>query len=87
MVLICFKYAVLSVPCSLVIICWERSGLLALVCVLSYEFFTLPYGVYGQVWYLSVSIPDLCLLHYFILTFRHAFVKCLVIHPEFHMCI
>ena len=26
-------YAVLSVPCSLVIICWERADLLALLCV------------------------------------------------------
>ena len=24
-----------------------------------------PYGVLGQVWYLIVSIPDLCLLSYF----------------------
>ena len=77
------KNAVLSVPCRLVITCWERSGLLALVCV----FVTLPYGVLGQVWYLSVLIPDICLLHYFVLTFRHAFVKCSAIHPGFNMCI
>ena len=28
-------------------------------------FVTFPYGVLGQVWYLIVSIPDLCLLPYF----------------------
>ena len=28
-------------------------------------FFTFPYGVLGQVWYLIWSIPDLCLLPYF----------------------
>ena len=26
-------YAVLSVPCGLVITCWKRAGLLALLCV------------------------------------------------------
>ena len=26
---------------------------------------TIPCGVLGQVWYLTVSIPDLCLLSYF----------------------
>ena len=29
------------------------------------SFVTFPYGVLGQVWYLIVSIPDLCLLSYF----------------------
>ena len=28
-------------------------------------FVTFPYVVLGHVWYLTVSIPDLCLLHYF----------------------
>ena len=28
-------------------------------------FVTFPCGVLGQVWYLIVSIPDLCLLTYF----------------------
>ena len=52
-------YAVLSVPCSLVI---TRAVLLTLLCVVfSCVFVTFPYGVPGQVWYLIVSIPDLCL--------------------------
>ena len=30
---VCLCYAVLSVPCSLVITCWKRAGPLALLCV------------------------------------------------------
>ena len=37
------------------------------MCVIfSCVFVTFPYGVPGQVWYLIVSIPDLCLLLYFV---------------------
>ena len=60
------SHAFLSVHCSLVVTCWERAGLLALLCVMFYcVFVTFPCGVLGQVWYLIVSIPDLCLLTYF----------------------
>ena len=63
---VCFCYTVLSVPCRLVITCCERADLLALLCVMfSCVFVTLPYGVPGQVWYLILSIPDLCLFSYF----------------------
>ena len=41
-----------------VVTCWERANLLALVC----EFCHFPLGILGQVWYLIVSIPDLCTL-------------------------
>ena len=59
---VCLCYAVLSVPCSLVITGWERAGLLALLCVVfSCVFVTFLYGVLGQVWYLIVLIPELCL--------------------------
>ena len=48
-------YAVLSVPCSLVIICWESAVLLVLLrVVFSYVFVTFSYGVPDQVWYLIV---------------------------------
>ena len=58
----CLSYGVLSVPCSLVITCWERANLLALLCVVfSCVFVTFPYRVPDQLWYLIVSIPDLCL--------------------------
>ena len=59
-------HTVLSVPCSLVITCWERADLLAfLYLMFSCVFVTFPYSVLGQVWYLIVLIPDLCLLPYF----------------------
>ena len=31
-------------------------------CLLTFFIVTFPYGVSGQVWYLIVSIPDLCIL-------------------------
>ena len=59
-------HAFLSVHCSLVVTCSEKAGLLALLCVMFFGgFVTFPDGVLGQVWYLLVSIPDLCLLTYF----------------------
>ena len=46
--------------------CLERADLMALLCVMfSCVFVAFPYGVLGQVWYLIVLIPDLCLLPYF----------------------
>ena len=39
-------YAVLSFQCSLMVTCWERADLLAILCVV------FSYGVPGQVWYL-----------------------------------
>ena len=52
--------------CGLVVTCWERAGLLAHLCVMfPCVIVTFPYGVLGQVWYLIVSIPDICLLSYF----------------------
>ena len=60
----CLK-TLLSVLCSLVVTFWERGCLLALLCVMfSYVFVTFPCDVLGQVWYLIVSISDLCLLSY-----------------------
>ena len=58
--------AVLFVHCSLVVTCWERADLLALLYVMfSCVFVTFPYGVLGQVCYLIVSIPDFCHLPFF----------------------
>ena len=59
------RHAVLSAPCSLVVTCWERADLLALLCVMFSCFLTFPYGVLGHVWYLTLSIPDHCLLPYY----------------------
>ena len=55
-------YTVVSVPCSLVITCWDRAYLLAFLFVeFSCVFVTLQYGVLGQVLYLIVLNPDHCL--------------------------
>ena len=62
---------VLSVPCSLVITCWEWADFLALLLlcvVLSCVFVTYLYGVPGQEKDLIVSIPDLYLPLYLELT-------------------
>ena len=68
-------HAVLSVHCSLVVTCWERANLMALVYVMfSCVFVTFPCGVLGQVWYLIVLIPDLCLLSYFEWEVGHLFL-------------
>ena len=48
-----------------VVTCWKRADLLALVCGVYYEFVTFPFFILCQVWYLIVSIPDLCTLTYF----------------------
>ena len=43
---------------------WERAGPSALVCGVLLYVRHFPIGVLGQVWYLIVSIPDLCTLIY-----------------------
>ena len=61
---VCLCYAVLLIVCSLQPCdhLLEKVDLLALLCVVfSCVFVTFPYDVPGQVWYLIVSIPDLCL--------------------------
>ena len=70
--------------CILVVTCWERSDLLALLYVmfLSHSqithltqdiiWGTFPYGVLCQVWYLIVWIPDRCLCYYFNLMYTYA---------------
>ena len=66
----CVCHAFLSVGCGLVVTCWKRANLLALLCVMFYcVFVTFQCGVLGQVWYLNVSISDLCILSYFHLIF------------------
>ena len=68
MFLFCLVFAMslcASVYMCFVVICWERADLLTLVC-----------GVYyylGQVWYLIVSIPDLCTLTYFVGRMSHLY--------------
>ena len=61
----CVSHALPSVHCCLVVTCCERADLLALVGDVYCIFVTFPGGILGQVWYLIVSFPDLCLVSYF----------------------
>ena len=65
MFLFCLVFAMslcASIYMCFVVACWERADLLALVCGVQYEFVTFP--LVSWVWYLIVSIPDLCTLTY-----------------------
>ena len=48
----------------LLVTCWEGAGPLDLVCGVLLRVCYFPIGILGQVWYLIVSIPDLCTLSY-----------------------
>ena len=61
----CVSHAFVSIHCCLVVTCWKKADLLALVGEVYCIFVTFPCGILGQVWYLIVSFPDLCLLSYF----------------------
>ena len=49
----------------LVVTCWERADLLALVCGVKVRVGHFPIGILGPVWYLIVSISDRCTLAYY----------------------
>ena len=53
-----------SVYMCLVVTCWERTVLFALVGGILLLVCHFPIGILGQVWYLIVSISDLCILTY-----------------------
>ena len=55
-----------SVYLCFVVTCWERADLLALICGVLLCVWHFPIGILGQVWYLIVSIPDLCTLTIFL---------------------
>ena len=61
----CVSHAFVSVHCCVVVTCWERAGLLALVGDVYCIFVTFPCGILGQVWYWIISFLDLCSLPYF----------------------
>ena len=61
----CVCHAFVSVQCCLVVTCWERANLLALVCGVKLCFCHFPSWNPRQVWSLIVSVPDLCHLSYF----------------------
>ena len=63
----CFVFVMLSYLFNAVVravTCWERANFLALLCDVLLCFVTFQCGVLGRVWYLIVSIPDLCTLTY-----------------------
>ena len=67
MFLFCLVFALSlceSVYMCFAVTCWERADLLALVCCVQLRVYHFPIGILGQVWYLIVSIPDLCTLTY-----------------------
>ena len=64
-----------SVYMCLVVTCWDRADLLALVCDIWLWFCHFPIGILGQVWYLIVSISDLCTLTYFDVMLRIFFLS------------
>ena len=69
-------HAVMAVHCSLVVTCWDRAGLLALLYDVFYCFVTFPCDVLGEVRYLVVSIPDLWRLPYSVhKRFKHKWVS------------
>ena len=79
MFLVCLCHTALSVPRSLVVTCWQRADLLALLFMgFSCVFVTFLHGDLGQVCYLIVPIPDLCILPYFDVTERIG-LYCLIV--------
>ena len=61
----CISHILASVHCCLVVTCWKRADLLALVGDVHCIFVTFPCSILSQVGYLIVSFPDLCRLSYF----------------------
>ena len=62
----CVSRAFASVHCCIVVTCWERTDLLALVDDIYCIFVTFPCEILSQLWYLIVSLPDLCLFSYLV---------------------
>ena len=64
---LCFVFVMVS--CLFIEALWSPAGIgltLWLSCLLCFiVFVTFPYSVLGQLWYLIVSISDICLLTYF----------------------
>ena len=86
-----------SVYLCLVVTCWERGDLLALICGVLLWVCHFPIGILGQVWYMIVSIPDLCTLtlvgfgwnrvKYTRLTIRHVCFIALILAWSLRRCL
>ena len=67
--------------CAWPFVTLKSANLLALLYVMfSYGFVTFSFGVLGQVWYLIASLPNLCLLPYFV------YVNYIVVVFRFLLC-
>ena len=79
-----------SVYVCLVVTCWERADLLALVCGVLLWVCYFHIGILGQVWTLIVSIPDLCTLIYFYTNLNQRYcqniIPCLVGTFVWYIC-
>ena len=70
----------LSVRCSLVVTCWERAKLLALLCMMFYcDFATFPCGKLVQVWCLIISLSNFS----FILSFETTCLQDMTQHNSY----
>ena len=79
-------HAFLSVHCSRVVNCVERAKLLDLLCVMFYRaFVTLQCCVLGQVRHLIVSISDLCLCTYFVVSYMRKYVHEVLLNSLFYI--
>ena len=56
----CVSHTFASVHCCLMVTFWDRADVLALVGGVYCIFVTFPCGILGQVWYLIVLFPNLC---------------------------
>ena len=68
----CFIFIFVVLACLFLAVLWSPAGkgltswLSCVWCMYSCVFVTFPNGFLGQVWYLTVSILDLCLPNYFV---------------------
>ena len=74
---VCLCNIVVSLHCLCLAALRSPADLLALLVVMFYcVLSTFPYGVLVQVWYLIVSVPDLCLLPYLAEIIRYVSPVC-----------
>ena len=78
----CVTHAFVSVQCCLVVTCWERADLLAVVGDVYCIFVTFSCGILGQVWYL-ISLSDLCRLFLLFKIAIYVVCMCLLISKIF----
>ena len=73
----------MSIHCCLVVTCLGGADLLDIVNDVKLCFVTFPIGILGQVWYLIVSIPDLCNLSYYDLVYADIPDSIHIVRPQF----